>query len=394
LCREEKILADKKEVLDYLRNMQKAQEIDAKVNGINLWVLLGALALVVWQLVATLNAPVWFQHSLILRVLVLTEAIYMLTVFARKSQAITEDIRYQSDYDESSFERLFEALLLVMPTGLFLALVARSWSVIFLLVFGAVFTTMTVVSITSGLRKGSGEKRKFPKPSFGLSKITSTRIQCGVVLVLIAVTLDQAWQLYRELNSASVESMRVLTLLAAAFLLLLIAVRRRLRTDAIFWTYQMETDLVLDVISAEVALSRIENRALGPRVKDVMDEFIEDIEKRFSELSLMTAKCRENLATVHEIPMQYQAERSSRIAGAAASPREHIDKLLLDIAEFGEYLKELASEMRTRPELLPLLDSLSLKQKDYETRVRGERGSFESLVGDAQSRSSPTRTQK
>ena len=32
-------MADKKEIFDYLRNRQKAAEIEAKVNGVNLWVL-------------------------------------------------------------------------------------------------------------------------------------------------------------------------------------------------------------------------------------------------------------------------------------------------------------------------------------------------------------------
>ncbi|MDP3797647.1 MAG: hypothetical protein Q8R06_10935 [Polaromonas sp.] len=379
-------MTDKKEVLDYLRNKQKAQEIDAKVNGINLWVLLGALALVVWQIIASLNAPIWPQKDLILRVLLVTEAVYLVTWVSQKSQGITDDIRYSSDSGESSFEGLFLAVLLLMPPGLFVTLVDRRWSAMAILVIGLLFTSIALSLMASGFIKGSG-KKKFPEPSFGLTKKANARAEWIVIAVLVAVTVDQAWLLWLDLSSASVDSVKLLTLLAAAFLLLLIAVRRRLRTDAVLWTYEMETELVLGVISAKVALSRIENRALGPRVKDVMDEFIEDIEKRFSELSSMIAKCSEDLAAAHEVPAKYQVERSSRIAGAAGAPRAHIEKLFLDIAEFDEYLKKLASPNRTRrrPELLGLLESLGLKQKDYETRAAREKKALESLIADAQS---------
>lgn len=47
-------MADRKELLDYLRNQQKAAEIDSKVNGVNIWVLIGAIGVVGWQLMSEL----------------------------------------------------------------------------------------------------------------------------------------------------------------------------------------------------------------------------------------------------------------------------------------------------------------------------------------------------
>jgi hypothetical protein len=60
-------MADKKEVLDYLRNQQKAAEIEAKMNGVNIWVLLGAIAVVAWQLTAGSVARLWNEPELVLR---------------------------------------------------------------------------------------------------------------------------------------------------------------------------------------------------------------------------------------------------------------------------------------------------------------------------------------
>lgn len=66
----EECVAEKKEVLEYLRNQQKAAEIDAKVNGINSWVLLGAMALIAWNLLGTAELLVWSDHELLARLLV------------------------------------------------------------------------------------------------------------------------------------------------------------------------------------------------------------------------------------------------------------------------------------------------------------------------------------
>lgn len=374
-------MPEKKEILEYLRNKQKEQEIDAKVNGINLWVLLGALALVIWQIIASINAPIWFQQDLILRVLLVTEAVYLATFFAKKRQGISGDIRYSSEDDEGSFELLFEAVLLFMPPALFVAVVDKRWSAIALLIFGMIFICIAISMMASGLTQGNG-KKKFPDPTFGSTKRTNARFVFGFLAVLIAVIVDQSCLLWLDLSSTSVDSLKILTLVAAAFLLLLIAVRRRLRTSAVLWTYEMETDIVLGVISAKVALSRIENRALGSRVKDVMDESIEDIEKQFSELSSMLVSCRQDLASVYDIPHQYQAERTSRITNAAELPRIQIKKLISDISELKEYLDKLASPNRTkyRPDLLTLLESLAIKHKNYEKRVVHEKEILESLI--------------
>lgn len=37
------------EVVEYLRNLQKAEEIAAKKSGINIWVIWGGLGMILWQ---------------------------------------------------------------------------------------------------------------------------------------------------------------------------------------------------------------------------------------------------------------------------------------------------------------------------------------------------------
>lgn len=382
-------MTEKKEILDYLRNKQKEQEIDAKVNGINIWVLLGAMALVIWQLISTLDAPIWLEHSLILRTLVFTEAVFVLILFTGKSQFVTDEIRYSSDKKESSFEWLFAALLMLIPTGMFIVLVGRSWSAIVLFILGIALTASEVVSITTKLFKRNVKNSKFPKPSLNITKLLDARISLGVIGCFTAVTIDQVWQLSYELKSASVDSVKVLTLLATVFLLVLITVRRRLRTAGVLWTYEMETTVVTGAISADEALRQIEYRALGPRVTDVMQKFTEDTEKQFSDLSLMIATCRENISSVNRVPLEYKAERSSRIYDMTAPIETCLDSLRQDIAEFANYIKQLAlsNQVLARPGLFPLLEDLKLKHKNYESRAGDQRKELDSLIQDAKSSS-------
>lgn len=382
-------MTEKKEILDYLRNKQKEQEIDAKVNGINIWVLLGAMALVLWQLISTLDAPIWLQHSLILRTLVFTEAVFILILFTGKSRSVTDEIRYSSDEKESSFEWLFAALLMLMPTGMFVVLVERSLTGIVLLTLGMALTASEVVAITAKLFKRNVKNRKFPKPSLNITKLLDARISFLVIGCFTLVTVDQAWKLSYELRSVSVDSIKVLTLLAAAFLLVLITVRRRLRTAGVLWTYEMETAVVTGAISAEEALRQIEYRALGPRVTDVMQKFTEDTEKQFSDLSVMISTCRENISSVNRVPLEYKAERSSRIHDMTAPIETSLGKLHHDIAEFASYIKQLAlsNQVLARPGLLPLLEDLKLKHKNYERRAGDERKALDSLIQDAKSSS-------
>jgi hypothetical protein len=87
-------MADKKEIFDYLRNRQKAAEIEAKVNGVNLWVLLGAIAVVTWQLIGSVGTGMWDRPELILRMLLCAEALYMLTWLAWSVRRGREEVRY------------------------------------------------------------------------------------------------------------------------------------------------------------------------------------------------------------------------------------------------------------------------------------------------------------
>ena len=382
---QEKSVDRKKEILDYLRNKQKAQEIDAKVNGINIWVLLGAMALVVWKIIATLDAPIWTQQSLILRTLVLTAAVFFLALITGKSQSVTDEIRYKSDNEQSSFESLLSALIMLMPTGMFVLLVERSWSAIALLLLGIALVAKDIFLITSELFKRRATNGKFPKPALGMTKLSDARASFVLVSFFTTITFDQAWQLIREMKSVSVDSVKVLTLVAAAYLLVLITMRRRLRTAAVLWTYEMETAIVTGAISAEEALRQIEYRALRPRVTDVMKKFIEDTEKQFSDLSLLIATCRENLSSVNRIPLEYQAERTSRTDETTALARAHLDKLHHEIGEFAIYIKQLALANRanSHPNLLPLLADLELKHKNYERRAGDEKRTLESLVQEA-----------
>jgi hypothetical protein len=87
-------MIDRKEVFDYLRNKQKSAEIEAKVNGINLWVILAAVAIVLWQLVESIGSNLWSHYPLIFRALICAEAMCWLVWMGDGIALTGDDIRY------------------------------------------------------------------------------------------------------------------------------------------------------------------------------------------------------------------------------------------------------------------------------------------------------------
>lgn len=385
---------EKKNVLDYLRNKQKAAEIEAKVNGINLWVLLGAIAFVLWKLLDYLGSTIWSQEALILRTLVITQAVFLINWIARPSRGIRDEVRYMSIRDiDVPFVRLFECLLLLVPSALFLYRVEISVSVSFLGLFGVLLTVIVVTTIFEKLSaKHFDHEKKFPEPRFGLT--TKSDLKSDVILIglLVWTIVDHAWRLYNQVDSISVESAKALALISAFYLLLLIATRRRLSSHANDWLYELETDVVLNVVSSDVALSRIENRALGPRLKDVMDKFLDDVERKFSGLASALEGCQRDLMTVCEVPVDYQAERAARIQAAAAESKLYIEKLSKDIDEFNEYVQKLAARNTKTPrqDLGALLESLKARGAIYEGRVAKSKEELNSMITAAKARQVPT----
>lgn len=379
-------MADKKEVLDYLRNQQKAVEIEAKVNGVNLWVLFGAIAVVVLQLISSVESALWGKYELVLRALAAAEGVYMLSWSLQTSTSSRDEIRYArrvTDEMDSPFLVLAQGVLLLLPPAALLLLVGKSFSTITLALMGLILVAMSVESIVRQVIAYSPKKEKFPKVHFGLTRrgdVIWNLVFGAVVLVAIAEQVVS----FRSLpGGLSVDDAKQLTLLATLYLLVCLAIQRKLKSDSIAWTYELETELVLGSVTPEVAIRRIEHRRLGPRLQDVMDRFFDDLDLRFGALDSVLVECKEKLEAARKVPEEYPAERIARIKEASEKVSAQIDGLVSDCSDFKDYLTklEVKNTGTRKTALAPVLASLRGRHNSYDDRARTAKMDMKRLLG-------------
>lgn len=379
------MMADRKEVLDYLRNQQKAAEIEAKMNGINVWVLLGAIAVVGWQLTSVPTANLWSDHELTARTLVAAVALHMLSFLIRRSGSERDELRY-SRYNfyevDSPFLILLMGMLMFLPPVALWVLAGKSVGAIALSLFGLAVIIFSSISILKPLFPESPKRERFPKPEFGLTKRDDVANGLLFGTLFLVAFVEQIDHLRGMQGGVSIEEAKPMMLLAVLYLLVLITVTRKQQNDRIAWTYELETDMVLGVMSPEVAIRRIENRRLGPRLQDVVDRFFDDLDQRFAEVDSKLKECTEKINAAKEVPEQYPTERAARIKGASEDVVSRIDALAADCEEFRKYLAKLEQKPGGGRKAVPasVLASLKARHEIYDERARTAKLQLERLM--------------
>lgn len=378
-------MTDKKEVLDYLRNQQKAAEIEAKMNGVNVWVLLGAIAVVAWQLTSVHAARLWSDHELTARALVAAVALHMLTWLIRRSSNQRDELRYsQTNLSEmeSPFLVLIMGLLLALPPIALWLLAGKGVGVIVSGGIGLALVVLSSIAILKPLFSMDQVKERFPKPEFGLTRRADVAGDLVFGVLLLVGLGEQIAYFLNMRGGVSIDEVKAVMLLAVLYLLVLITVSRKQRNDSIAWTYDLETDLILGSITAEVAVRRVENRRLGPRLQDVMDRFFDDLDRRFAEVDTKLLECAERIRSAKEVPEQYPAERAARLKAASEDVTAQIDSLAADCKEFRDYLAKLEYKPsgRRRSVLAPLLAGLKVRHETYDDRARTARLQLRQLL--------------
>jgi hypothetical protein len=381
----EHMMADRKEVLDYLRNQQKAAEIEAKMNGVNVWVLLGAIAVVAWQLTSVPSARLWNDQELTARTLVSALALHMLSSFFGRSSGERDELRYSRtnlSEMESPFLVLLQGVLIFLPPAALWVLTGKGVGVVVLSFLGLLFIVLSAIAVLKPLFSVSQERGRFPKPEFGLTKRANV---AGTLVfgVLFLVALGEQINHFLSVQSGMpIDEAKAIVLLAVLYLLALITVGRKQQNDSIAWTYDMETDLILGTITPEVAIRKIENRRLGPRLQDVVDRFLDDLDQRFAEVDSKLLECTEKINAAKEVPEQYPAERAARLKSASEDVATRIDSLAADCKEFRDYLAKLEQNPGggRKSVLAPILTSLKARHDAYDERVRTARLQLKRLL--------------
>ena len=380
-------MADKKEVLDYLRNRQKAAEIEAKVNGINLWVLLGAIALVSWELATSFNSPLWNQRELVLRILLCGQAAFLFFSTCQPSTGIRTELRFNSwraSHFVSPALMLVEGALLLFPSVAFFLLVEKYSSATLLALYGLITTTIALEIMFRAVR-GENAVERFPAPTFGRSPASDIRTDLIFAAIFLFVFCSQVWSIVNR-PPISAQEVKSYGLAAALYLLALIAVRRKVRSNSLQWTYELETDLLVGAVTPEAAVRRVEHRALGPKVQDVVDGFFDDLEGKWGEFNRAVTECFERLdAELKDIPEQYKAERSDRIKTRSKDVLDLLAHCEAEIESFSKYLDKMVVAAKADKRLAAVLDSLTARAKSYRDKIKESKDSVETSIRRASS---------
>lgn len=372
-------MAESKEVIDYLRNRQKAAEIEAKVNGINVWVLIGAAALIVWNMIG-ISPKDFANHSeTFLRLLTGICALQFLVYGLSPRHGGSNEIRYTSLQTETPLLSILHGLTLLLPVA---ALGYYHEFFGFSLVIGLLGLMAVIIgikSIVSNLTGGFGRTNRFPSPQFAVAPRTNANLGLVLSLLLIASIYSDISHMWNFAPEMAVDSIRLAALVGGLYAILLVLFERKVRSNSIDWTYALETELILGTVSPDVALRRIENRALGPKLTDVMDRAFDDLDRLLSDLRILISECNTKIESVSAIPREYSAERSSRMSDIFSSIESKIGIARNECSELGSYLKDL--EVRTKAinhsgitSILPSLFSRHLAYKksidDLESEIR------------------------
>lgn len=334
---------DKKEVLEYLRNMQKAAEIEAKLYGINIWVLLGAISLITWQLLQFLDVQVVSWREMVVRTILVSNAGYLLVGICKPTGGLRDDLRYQGLRPGELFSPLLSIIqgcVYFVPGAVSIYVIGNSLAGWVLTILGIFVLGMAFNGIFQQVRRDSASNGRFPTPYFRISRRGNVvgELVFGIVLLLsVSTQVTELWHLV----SASSEQIKFCALIAALYLLCVIALQRTVSNYALDWTYELETDVVLGIQTPEAALRRIESKSLGPRFEEVMQQFFADLEGMLGQLEKELDLAGDRLAGIEEIPKKFPAERTARIDGALEHSAVLLRKLRSELDELESYMVRL-----------------------------------------------------
>ncbi|WP_183007050.1 hypothetical protein [Achromobacter sp. UMC71] len=373
---------NEKEIIDYLRNVQKSAEIEAKINGINIWALLGAAALIAWQLLGSIALWDDIYAELALRATLCAQALYFLISLTIPSNYRKDEPRYISTFREDAYTPLIVGVVVLLPVFLYWHFIGSSLILILPGLFGCVAMWISISTICHWLR-GPHEHQldRLPKSHLSLSPVRDHVVTIIFIISFGVMIASELKNMIPTLAVLPAEVSKSLCLVAVLYMVILAIIAKRQKNHSISWTYGLETDLLLKLTAPEDALKQIEYRRLGIRLQEVMNNFFNDLDETFEKFDYAVRLCAEQLNTASQVP-SYDAEeraaRSQRIASTAASL---IAEAETELGKLIDYLDRLDIKHKLDKRSIALvLRNIRKRQEEYSSKAVQKKRELQLLV--------------
>lgn len=352
----------RKEVFDYLRQLQKREEQAAKISGISSWVLVGAM----WYLTAWFldHAQSFSQQALLLGISIGLAFFFVKVVLSpRRPSFPATDARLMQYMSEDSsalgLETCHIGLAIVLPA------IASFWLFgwTFPVVFGAIFIFIYVVTYMLGPLV----KPYIKKPLFrSVSKPSKIGDAVMMTLTLIALVIHLKY-LFDSASSMTKDQL-VCSAYVGAMWWATLELVRTMGSKATVKNYErLEEALMFGIATPNDILKRLELQAFGPSLEKELNALEETIKTASDERASALEAFDKAFEETKVVPIQYTHEIKSRLNIAFKPLTKATDNLLGAIEEKVDYIGTLhvirPTQLTPMAKQLIAKESLQLKSR-------------------------------
>lgn len=327
----------RKEIFDYLRNVQKETEVKARLSGINVWVLYGAIGFLLWKLLSINSYPLYLLHWITFCCEVLSVGAVILIILSVGSDE--SDIRFRPAGVNS---RNNLSKYWCMRFAWFGAPFIFSAIAMGVTVSAAVMIVITFVLIFIELFV------KIDNEDVNMLTHRTLKERLIGVIVYTAIMAFTILENFRSLSGTArslvTSDLKVIILSVSIYFLIILLIKRGLTDNSDAWSYDLEKKLLLGLCSNSEALWVIESQQLGSRLVKVVEKKRADVSSSLEQLSSLLEGANHKINEIAKISIEYAHERKAQYDEVSGPFKEAIDKSEQSIKRLSDFAKKLVAK--------------------------------------------------
>lgn len=354
----------RKEIFEYLRNVQKETEIRARLSGINIWILYGAMGFIVWSLLDQSAKP---PSDTVVHLAVFACQLAFMYLFLLALSSTRDDeteVRFRPAWmaSQTNLSKLWCAKFgwLAIPyvvSAWLYGLTLSTASVSVMMVLSIVFELYgNTASEAASMLSPSKEERIYPAVLYGI-----------IGVAVLYENRETIWLLY-ELNRSDVKTLILLIVLYFLFGLL---ITRSIANVADAWTYALEKKLLLGLCTNAEALATIESNSIGARLLKVIETRRRNVSSSEQAIGVAMSQVDQRMGEIEKISPDYRHERMAQYTAVAAPVGQEIGRFENAISALQQFNDNLAARNKQLQDkrIEGLIEDLATEIQGHKSQV-------------------------